>query len=322
MTDKQKKGSGSSRVSERQRFRYIGFEVFPGQPKDLFRSQAEKKKLEDQLKAKREKGEVVREDCKLLQVRVSHLERFILSLASIVMLAALLLPWYSAYTEIVEDAPADATPEVVVTDSLADTSGVAAMIEEATTDEVPPAGQEAMADEGEGMADDAMADEGAAGGEESRTQVLTSHQVSRQVHKEYAGLTGLGSFAAIGSVGSYVFGSGFILMISGVLMLVFGLLCIVLPLYNLYLIWGVKGDTDIQALKLKKALRLNWLPLVVFVLALVLSFIGADYGFDGKATFTSLGDSYGVGVFLGTISWGMFVAIMTSILVAAKGVEI
>ena len=54
----------------------------------------------------------------------------------------------------------------------------------------------------------------------------------------------------------------------------------------------------------------------------MLSFVGAEYGFDAAATFTSIGDSYGPAAFLGTLSWGVFVAIAASIVVAVKGIEI
>ena len=64
MADKEKKsesqqvsgakgGSPAGRVSDAQRFRYIGFEVFPGKPKDLFKSDAERQQYIDRDRAAR-----------------------------------------------------------------------------------------------------------------------------------------------------------------------------------------------------------------------------------------------------------------------------
>jgi hypothetical protein len=111
-------------------------------------------------------------------------------------------------------------------------------------------------------------------------------------------------------------------MLTGVIMLVFALLCIGLPVLNLYTLFGLKGQTDDVALKLKKAMRLNWLPLILFTVVLMLSFVGADYGFETSESFTSLGDAYGVAVLLGSLSWGVFVALAASVLIAVKGIEI
>ena len=106
------------RISEKERYRYIGFEVFPGKPKDLFKSDSEKDKFINGVRAKREKHEVIREQCTLLEDRISAGERILLTVASIVILCAFLLPWYSAYTEVVEE-PTEKVEPAVTSDSLA-----------------------------------------------------------------------------------------------------------------------------------------------------------------------------------------------------------
>jgi len=95
-----------------------------------------------------------------------------------------------------------------------------------------------------------------------------------------------------------------------------------LPLYSLYGLYGLKGDADQKALALKKMLKLNWIPVLLFTGALMLAFFGANYGFDSESLYTSLGRSYGVGVFLDSLSWGAFVSISASVLLAVKGIEI
>jgi hypothetical protein len=95
-----------------------------------------------------------------------------------------------------------------------------------------------------------------------------------------------------------------------------------LPFYTLFGMYGVKGDTDQKALKLKSILPYNWIPLILFVLSLALSFVGAEFGFDAAAAYDSLGDEYSIAVFLDSLSWGPFVAIAASVLLAVKAIEI
>ena len=101
-----------------QRFRYIGFEVFPREPKDLFRSEEEKRRLVEHVVEKRQRGDLLREECQLLEDRVSLVDRLALTLASLMILVSLFLPWYSFYNETIEQIvakPAAAAPAVAET---------------------------------------------------------------------------------------------------------------------------------------------------------------------------------------------------------------
>lgn len=101
------------KISDDQRFSYIGFEVFPGKPKELFSSESEKQKLLDQVRSRRAKGLVIRDDAKLMEERVSGFEKLILTAACVIMVLSLFLPWYSIYNErVVEEtvAAAEAAP--------------------------------------------------------------------------------------------------------------------------------------------------------------------------------------------------------------------
>ena len=330
------KTTASNRVTDTQRYRYIGFEVFPGKPKDLFKNDAEKQKLIEGVKAKRESDSTLREDCTLLEERVSFGEKIILAVSSVIILAALVLPWYSVYTVVPIAVPAAAVPvaqtpmdstmaametvdnaggAVVVTETqpAAGATAVAGAVEEAAM-EVVEATEPVAADEPSGIMSHA--------GERSNEQIITAHTARASTVREYESITGLGSFTTLGTVGSYVFGSGFVLIITGILMLIYALLCVALPVINLYSIFGLKGDPDDVALKLKRTLKLNWLPLILFVVVLTLSFVGADYGFNAEESFASLGASYSVATLLGTLSWGVFVSMAAAVLVAVKGIEI
>jgi hypothetical protein len=277
MVEADKKGPGESRINDQERYRYIGFEVFPGTPKDLFKNDAEKEKYVEALKARRQSEDTLREDCKLLEARVSRGERIVLAIASIVIFLALFLPWYSAYRVV-----PDATPSPTAQSSTGTTY------------------------------------QGARDNEE----IITGQIARARTHKEYSRITGLGAFVALGNIGGKVFSSGFAVILSGLLMLIYGLLCLGLPALNLYTIYGTKGKPDEQALQLKKILRLNWLPLGVLVVVLLLSFLGGDYSFDAQASFTSLGASFSVATVFNTLSWGIFIAMAASLLVAVKGIEI
>ncbi|MFH2048254.1 MAG: hypothetical protein ABIJ12_02320, partial [bacterium] len=156
----------------------------------------------------------------------------------------------------------------------------------------------------------------------SAEEIIHGYIAKKKIYKENTRLSGLGSLIAIGSVGGKLFSSGFVLIITGIIFLLYTLLCIALPAYTVYGLFGLKGSADEKALKLKKILKYNWLLLILFGATLLFSFFGASYGFDAASTFSSLGDSYGVGTFLDTISWGIIVTLGASILVAVKGVEI
>lgn len=339
MADGDKKGPDRNRITDQQRYKFIGFEVFPGKPKELFKNDAERQKLVDGVRAKRQSDETLRDDCTLLEERVSTGERIVLAIASVTILAALLLPWYSAYTEVPAEgmSTAQATEEAMDTlavvfsggDSLATPDSTVAMFGGEEVEEITdvPLGTDVDSLSMAGVAAETPQQEEQLGitthqGERANEQIITAHAARARTQKEYVHLSGFGTFAALGSVGGPVFSSGIILMLTGVLMLVLGLLCVALPVLNFYSIFGLKGNPDEAALKLKKFTRLNWLPLIIFTVVLILSFVGADYGFDSTQSYTSLGDGYSVGVLLGSLSWGVFVAMAASILVAVKGIEI
>ncbi|MCB2229246.1 hypothetical protein KQH82_00925 [bacterium] len=334
MADKEKKSesqqvsgshggqSGSqNRIDDAHRFRYIGFEVFPGKPRDLFKSDAERQKLVEQLKEKREKGEIIRDHNTLLEERISFGERLVLAVACLIIIGSLFLPWYSAYTETVTEtkpgqtapAAAEQTPvgmadsaEVVagLADSVAEAIDSAALADAAFSDSVAAAGEQA--------------DPGSAIGGE---QVIHSAVARKKVVKDVSSLTWFGALGALGSVGGYVFSSG-MLALSGVLMLLYQLLAIALPVFTLYLLFGSKEKGDLLALKLKRTLKLNWIPVILFMVVFVLSFFGGTYSFDAASMFDSLGTSYGVGALANALSWGVFVSLAMFVMVAAKGIEI
>ncbi len=323
MAAEEKKSDSTKRVTEANRFRYIGFDVFPGKPKDLFKSDAEKKKYEELNQEKRSKGEILREQCTLLEERISGLDRLVLTVASIVVLLSLFLPWYSVYNEKVIETKAKpaATQSAQPADSAGamlapgDSTTLAAM----TSDTAAMQGTTAPAAT---ASDSANPMQGSVVSKSAGEEVLSSYIAKKKVERVYVHKSGIGGILSLGSLASYLFSSGVPLAVTAILFLINTLLCIVLPIVTLYGLYGVKGTSDARALHLKKLLRFNWVPLIVFVLALVLSFFGGDYGFNAAEAFSSIGASYGPGVLLGSISWGVVVSMGAFILIGAKGVEI
>lgn len=311
-SEKGQKESVHKKVNERERLRYIGFDVFPGEPKDLFQSEAEKEKLVEEVRERRQHHDLLRGDCTLLEERVSATDRIVLAIASVIIVLALFLPWYAVYNEIVE--------EIIPTEEVempAPPEGAVDPLLEAE----PNAGSEGSP--AAVQADTAVAAQGAgAGSSEPIEELITSVMSRKKIHREYVRVSGIGSLISIGTVASPVLTSGLALMLTAILYLIFTLLCIALPIYNLYGIYGLKGDPDTRALKLKKMLRLSWIPLFIFLAGLLLSFFGDSYSFNAMETFTSLGESYSPVTYLGTVSWGVFVSLACFILCAAKGVEI
>ncbi len=321
MPDEENKKSAGNRVSDSDRFKYIGFEVFPGKPKDLFKSDEEKAKLVDAVVAKRSRGEVIREECTLFEERVSVSDRLILAVACLVILATLFIPWYSAYNEIVEEVVVTPISEMpfdtaaVEGDSVLmaagespDTTALAATDEPTET----PTATEEQAETDSALIEVSSPSE----------EVIHGLKARKKIYREYSRLSGFGAFLALGSVGAYVFSSGFVLVLIAIILMLYTLLCVGLPIYTLYGVYGIKGSADERALELKRILRFNWIPVVLFVAAFVFSFVGADYSFDAAAFYSSLGASFGIGAFLNSLSWGIFVSLCAFVLVAAKGIEI
>ncbi len=327
MADEEKKVGSIKRITEKERFSYIGFEVHPGKPKDLFKSDAEKEKLIKSVLEKRAKGEIIREACTLTGERVSFGDRIVMTITCVIIIAALFLPWYSAYNEIIEEVtPVTSNVEstqAVLGDSLVDSLAIAGV-----EDAVAQDGASTEVIEGDTAVTDAIEGETIAGeidpisNEGTSEEILHSYVAKKKINREYDQLTGIGSIVSLGSVGGMVFSSGFILMLSAALLLVYTILCIGLPAYTMFGLYGGKGTDDEKALFLKKIVKLNWIPVLIFVAALSLSFIGAEYSFDAVSVYQSIGSSYGPGAFLGTLSWGVFVSMAGFVLVAVKGVEI
>jgi hypothetical protein len=136
-------------------------------------------------------------------------------------------------------------------------------------------------------------------------------------------ITGIGALLKLGTYGSMIFSSGIVLVITGVLLIVYFVSCLILAVLNLFLLYGVKKSTEEQyVIHLKRMLRYNWIPVLLWLFMFVISFFGASYGFESSNMLAQVGNSYGITSFIGLSSFGIYVSLAAFLIVALKGKEI
>ena len=287
MAEKDEKGTVQKpTVDPDLRYRYLGFDIEPGKIGDLFSSDSEKESWVKRVLDKRRLGTKLRENNALEVPRVASYEKIVLTLTSLAMVLSLFLPWFSGYKE--------------------------------TTVEAQPAQQEVTS----------QATPGSEGGattgqkDEHGFTSISAAQKRKEIKREHSSLSALGALLAFGDVGSKVFSSGIVLMLTGLLMIVFMISCIVLAVMTLNALYRFRGDPDTYALNLKKILTWNWIPVGIWAFCLIISFIGADYSFDTTGSLAQLGKSYGIGTYTGLLSYGFYLALGASLINAVKASEI
>lgn len=311
-----KASDAPKQISRADRLHYIGFDVFPGAGKELFASDAEREKYVSEVQKKRSSGNIIRDACTLLGDRISFGERLVLAAAAILTIGSLFLPWYSAYNEFTEDAVIETTQ--IETEAGSDSLAMAGAASDFAQGKTPAANPAADPTAGVIANEAEVTGAGIRGNEE----IKTLRQFKVNIRREYSNVLGYESFIKLGSLSSHLFSAGIVVVVSALLMFVYALLCILFPVYILYNVFGLKGDADEVALKLKKVFSYGWIPVLIFAATMFLSMIGGSYGPTTVGTFSSLGDSYGIGVFLGMLSWGALISLVGFVIIAVKGVEI
>jgi hypothetical protein len=316
MAGKEDKDKGVQRAFDPdQRFKYLGFEIHPGKIGSIFKSDSERDGWISKVRQKREKSTRVREHNTLEEARVAPFEKIVLTVTSVLLIASLFFPWFSGYREIevvdqpeVVQQPAAVPVDSLMAEGMTDSTAVAGVTEtmDSTGVEVATQPEEVVLEKDEAGFSSIMA----------TTQ-------RKEYRKEHEQVSALGAVASLGTFGGAVFSSGFILMLTGVLMILYMLFCIGYAGYALYTLYAAKGSEDEKALRLKKTLRLAWLPIVVYFLCIILSVVGADYSFTATDQMVKqIGTSYGTGTYLGLLSYGFYMTLACFALNGAKGVEI
>lgn len=337
MADKYKSEAEKGKTSNAdKRFNYVGFDVHPGKIKDLFRSDAEKDKWVKKVLEKREKGSGMRENNSFDEPRIAGYEKIVMGITSLLLIATLFMPWFSGYAQFEVVSEPTAKQEIIADSTMLDSamiaqSGDSGIVMGGSEDGTTTPGESATASASEAI--DANTGDTATGsaGEIAEEAVappekdemgfasLTWQRKHIEIRREYYSTSAIGALGMLGDV----FSSGIILKLTGALILFYMLLCLASAGYTLYIFFMVKGDADVIALKLKKALKLNWIPIGIWVFCMMISLGGASYSFEsGAGSLVQLGDSYGIGVFLGLLSYGFYVSLACFVMNAVKAVEI
>ncbi len=318
-----------------ERFRYIGFEVESGKLGEHFKSDAEKESWIKRVLAKREKGSKLREETSFDKPRVASYEKIVLTITSVILIASLFMPWFSGYKEYevkavvaapapVEEVLTDSAGVALTTDSAGielavDSAVVAVEVLEAETETDVLATIKGSAEEAGETGDESFEAEMTAPVTDDEGFASISGAIKRtEYRKEYYSSSAIGGFGMLGMV----FSSGIILKLTGVLFIIYVLLCLGMAGMTLYALYGVKGDEDTMALKLKDLMKFGWIPLGIWFGCFVLSVFGASYSFDTTDMLKQLGTSYGIGTYLGLLGYGFYISLGCFIMNAVKGVEI
>jgi hypothetical protein len=408
-----------------ERFKYIGFEVYPGKAGDIFKSDDERQTWVQRVRAKLTRSESeVRDGCTLMESRLSSLEKWFLTVASVLMIVALFIPWYSGYVPIPYEEIGIHGDQAFVYTTTQDNRvmrELTAILQRkhdrayasdqmvgkaAPGDSATAAGQDAGTAEGSRLEGEArvprelkvifvntVSRDSLKGLEDVRKHLVAyltydavtkradlrvggealalipdvvslarSHDSAETAARYFGGtrsagdtaavqapyrkpsvvtddpvevyaargvindpysVTGIGALAGIGTFGSKVFSSGFALMLSGLLMILFFLAAPVLAVLNLYVLHKVKmSSPDDYVLYVKRMLRYNWVPIFLWLAMLLLSIMGADYGFNTSGMLKQIGQSYGLATFIGLSSFGIYLTLASFLIVALKGKEI
>lgn len=306
----QQQGAGNTTkskldVADDIRLRYIGFDVGSSKIGELFRNENEQQEYLTHVREKRERKDILRDTSNFREERISGVERYALIAASVAVLVSFFLPvtpWISGYFE--------TRTEITVGGSRPPSS-----------DELLGGDSSATAADSAGAvaaASEAAPTEGAKVG----FQNLQVKKTRTKIEKTPFKLSGAQTVARIGDLASDVFSSGIALKLTGILFVVFVALVFAVPLFIIYSVLTIKGDSDTVALKLKKALRLGWYPVLLWLAMLFLSAVGADYGFDPNGALKQVGESYGLASFLSLLGSGFYISLAGCIFAGAKSVEI
>jgi len=96
MVDQNQKNNVQEEVPEETRYKYIGFEIFPGKTKEFWQSEEERRKYLDEIKQKHTESALLERDHSLVKMKVfTQMDKFILTITSLLMVVSLFLPWFS-----------------------------------------------------------------------------------------------------------------------------------------------------------------------------------------------------------------------------------
>jgi hypothetical protein len=236
MEDQEKNKRAGEAVPEDLRFKYIGFDVYPGKTKRFWKSEEEKRMHLEEVRQKSSESALADRDHSLVRAEVfSKVDRVVLTITSFLLTVSLFLPWFSIR------------------------------------------------------------------GEAFGSQVL-----------------GLGYFLKLGTLFGYAPLSGplfsvFVILVGLTILSSFGA-----GLISLVTIHKKRGDAERYLTGLKKRLKLNWIPLVLWVPVLLISVVGVPTPFAGAFGVNGLGENFNVIGFFTLSSFGVWLSLPCAIINCVK----
>jgi len=87
-------------ISEDDRFRYIGFDIYPGKAKEFWKSEEEKKAYLERIKKKKGILSLLQRDHSAVHVSIfSPVDRIVLTASSVVVILSIFFPWFSFHRD-------------------------------------------------------------------------------------------------------------------------------------------------------------------------------------------------------------------------------
>jgi hypothetical protein len=96
MEDQEQKVKSGEEVSEEDRYKYIGFDIYPGKVDRFWKSEEEERKYLEEMRRRKSSSSLLEREHSLMKIVLfSKVDRVILTITSILLLVSLFLPWFS-----------------------------------------------------------------------------------------------------------------------------------------------------------------------------------------------------------------------------------
>jgi hypothetical protein len=215
------------KTNEEERFRYIGFDVYPEKPKKFWKDEAEEKKYLEEVKKRKPGLSSMEREYSLVSASVfSGVDRMVMMISSVLLIIAFILPWFS---------------------------------------------------------------------------LSVKDGILRYNPFGYIGKLGL-------ILGYSAFG-GSLVVFFALIVLLFMFTSLAYGILSLVAVVKMKGENKKYHQKLKKTLRLGFLPLGLWLVLLIISMIGVQTPFLSGSGIKPLGENFNVIAFLTTSSYGLWLTL-------------
>ncbi len=96
MEDQNQKVSSADDVPEEERYKYIGFDIYPGKMHKFWKSDEEEKKYLEEMRRRKSSSSLLEREHSIIKIVLfSKADKVILTVTSILLVVSLFLPWFS-----------------------------------------------------------------------------------------------------------------------------------------------------------------------------------------------------------------------------------